>query len=78
MMCQLLITISGICEFELSRACTWSQIYEDAEKPVAEEAVIHKIRITLTSRNVGSCENAHQDSANHHSRDSLWVRFQVF
>ena len=30
--------------------------YKDTGKPVAEEAVIHKIRITLTSRNVPSLE----------------------
>ena len=36
--------------------CTWFQAYKDAGKPVAEEAVIHKIRITLTSRNVPSLE----------------------
>ena len=32
------------------------QAYKDTGKPVAEEAVIHKIRITLTSRNVPSLE----------------------
>lgn len=36
--------------------CEPMQAYKDTGKPVAEEAVIHKIRITLTSRNVPSLE----------------------
>ena len=35
---------------------TSNMAYKDTGKPVAEEAVIHKIRITLTSRNVPSLE----------------------